>query len=129
MIMPRSSVGIRMAAAVAILTVPPSTAFAHHSFAMFDNSREVVLEGSVTEYRWTNPHGRIVLTVVEKGQPVQYAIETPSPNDLSRAGWTSTSLKAGDRAKITIHPLRDGSKGGSLVRGVLPDGRTLSLAN
>ena len=59
---------------------------------------------------------------------VGYAIESPSPNLLSRSGWTSASLKPGDRVKITIQPLRDGSKGGSFVRGLFPNGRTLTLA-
>jgi hypothetical protein len=83
----------------------------------------------VREFRWTNPHCWIQLKVTENGQPVEYSIESPSPNLLTRSGWTSTSLKPGDRAKITIHPLRDGSKGGALVRGVLANGRTLTLAS
>lgn len=106
-----------------------SIALAHHSFAMFDNGRETILDGTVAEFRWANPHTWIQLRVIENGQSVEYSIETPSPNDLTRRGWTRTSLKAGDRVKITIHPLRDGSKGGSFVRGVLANGQTLTLAN
>ena len=122
--------GLMAVAATAVVAMTSaSTALAHHSFAMFDASKEIVLNGTVREFRWTNPHCWIHLTVIENGKPVEYSIESPSPNQLTRAGWTSTSLKAGDRAKITIQPLRDGSKGGSLVRGVMADGRTLTLAN
>jgi hypothetical protein len=106
-----------------------SAALAHHSFAMFDSGRETVLDGTVREFQWTNPHCWIRLTVMENGKPVEYSIESPAPNLLSRAGWSRTSLKPGDRAKITIQPLRDGSKGGSFVRGRLADGRTLTLAS
>ena len=117
------------AATAALAMAAASAALAHHSFAMFDTSKEVVLDGTVSEFRWTNPHTWIQLRVMERGRPVEYSIETPAPNELSRRGWTRTSLKAGDRAKITINPLRDGSKGGSFVRGALADGRTLTMAN
>jgi hypothetical protein len=110
-------------AAAALLAA--GTASAHHSFAMFDNQKEVVLEGTVREFQWTNPHSWVQLTVVENGQSVEYSIEGSSPNGLARRGWTRTSLKPGDRVKVTIHPLKDGSKGGSFVRAVLPDGKTL----
>jgi hypothetical protein len=116
-------------AAAVVMMAAASVALAHHSFSMFDSSKETILDGTVREFRWTNPHCWIQLRVIENGQPVEYSIESPSPNQLSRAGWTSTSLKAGDRAKITIQPLRDGSKGGSFVRGVLANGATLTLAN
>jgi hypothetical protein len=116
-------------ATAVVATAAASAALAHHSFAMFDNSKETVLDGTVSEFQWTNPHTWIQLKVTEDGQTVEYSIETPSPNELSRRGWTPASLKPGDRAKITIHPLRDGSKGGSFVRGVLANGRTLTLAN
>ena len=129
--MPRIRMFGRIAAAAtgALAMAAASAALAHHSFAMFDTSKEVVLDGTVSEFRWTNPHTWIRLTVTEGGKPVEYAIETPAPSELSRRGWTRTSLKPGDRAKITINPLRDGSKGGSFVRGALADGRTLTMAN
>ena len=31
-------------------------ALAHHSFAMFDQAKQVSLKGTVTEFQWTNPH-------------------------------------------------------------------------
>lgn len=116
------------AAAVWMLAAAPA-ALAHHSFAMFDSSKEAVLDGTVSEFQWSNPHSWIRLTVMEGGRPVEYSIEVPAPNALSRHGWTPTSLTPGERAKITINPLRDGSKGGSFVRALLGNGRTLTLAN
>lgn len=118
-----------VAAATVIAMASASAALAHHSFAMFDASKEVILNGTVSQFRWSNPHCFIKLKVIEKGEAVEYSIEAPSPNQLSGAGWSATSLKAGDRARITIQPLRDGSKGGSFVRAALADGRTLALAN
>ena len=50
-------------AGIATITVYAIPAVAHHSFAMFDASKTVTLEGSVKEFQWTNPHAWIMLTV------------------------------------------------------------------
>ena len=76
---------IALAAIAAVAMAAASAALAHHSFAMFDASKEVVLDGTIREFRWANPHCRIQIRVMEKGQPVDYSIESPSPNELSRA--------------------------------------------
>jgi hypothetical protein len=100
-------------AAGAALSTP---AFAHHSFAMFDNQKNLVLEGTIKEFQWTNPHSWIQVVVKDSaGKSVEWSIEGGSPNGLARSGWKRTSIKAGDKAVITIHPLKDGSPGGSLA--------------
>ena len=114
-----------VAASGLILALGSSAALAHHSFAMFDNSKNVTIEGTVKEFQWTNPHSWIQLVVTEAGQSVEYSIEADSPNILSRRGWSKASFAPGDRVKITIHPMKDGSKGGSYVTAVLADGTTL----
>jgi hypothetical protein len=91
-------------------------ASAHHSFAMFDNQKQMTLEGTVKEFQWTNPHTWIQVMVKDKsGKDVEWSIEGGSPNGLSRQGWKRTSLKPGDKATVIIHPLKDGSNGGSLM--------------
>jgi hypothetical protein len=101
-------------------------AFAHHSFAMFDQSKDVTLEGVVTEFQWTNPHAFIHIEVPNKsGGKDLWQVELNSPNNLRRQGWRSTSLKAGDAVILVLKPLRDGSKGGLFVSVKLPDGTTL----
>ena len=101
-------------------------ASAHHSFAMFDRSRDVVLKGTVREFQWTNPHSFIELEVGDaQGAVTTYSIEMNSPNNLTRQGWKSSSLKTGDKVLLTMSPLRDGSKGGLFLAVQLPDGRVL----
>ncbi|MGZ5985281.1 MAG: DUF6152 family protein, partial [Caulobacteraceae bacterium] len=83
-------------AAVSALAAPaiPSGAWAHHSFAMFDRQKEVTLKGTVKEFQWTNPHSFIEIEVPdEKGAITAYSIEMNSPNNLTRQGWKSSSLK------------------------------------
>jgi hypothetical protein len=91
---------------------------AHHSFAMFDPAQVVVLDGAVKEFSWTNPHVTIVMMVRPKGggDPQVWTVELTSPGNLTRAGWTRTTLKAGDQAEVTIHPLRNGQHGGGFMK-------------
>jgi hypothetical protein len=100
-------------AAVALAAAP---AFAHHSFAMFDSAKNVTLEGTIKEFQWTNPHSWVQIVVKDaSGKDVEWSIEGGSPNGLARQGWKRTSLKPGDKAVLVMHPLKDGTAGGSLV--------------
>ena len=105
----------------ATLAVMP--AYAHHSFAMFDYTKSVTMEGTVKEFSWTNPH--VVLWVVanpKDGQPEQiWSLETTSPGNLTRAGWTKHTFNPGDRVRVEFAPLRSGETGGSFKRAILTD--------
>ena len=103
-----------------------SSGWAHHSMTMFDPKKQVELDGIVKEFQWTNPHVWIQLVVSDGGKEIEYSIEGASPFSLSRASWTRTSLKPGDRVKITIRPLRSGAAGGLFVRAIFPNGRVLT---
>ncbi len=100
-----------------------SPALAHHSFAMFDQSKTITLEGAVKELRWTNPHVFIqVLVKSERGADEEWSIEMTSPEHLARTGWRPGTLKAGDPVTLLIHPLVDGDRGGQYLSGTGPDG-------
>jgi uncharacterized protein DUF6152 len=108
-------------AAAALLTA--SAALAHHSFAMFDQSTTVTLAGTVMEFRWTNPHVFIEMLVKnDSGADEQWSIEMTSPEHLARAGWRPSTLKPGDALTLSIHPMRDGIKGGQYLSGIGPKG-------
>lgn len=101
------------------------SAVAHHSFATFDQTKETTLVGTIKEVQWTNPHIWVqVLVKSAAGETVEWSIEGGSPNGLSRQGWKRTSLNAGDPVEMIIHPLKDGSNGGSLIR-VCVNGRLI----
>src|SRR5215831_3941023 len=53
-----SALGVTLA-----VVVGASRAAAHHSFAMFDTTKQVTLAGTVTMFEWTNPHAYIELDV------------------------------------------------------------------
>jgi hypothetical protein len=122
---------LRLLAMATMLTLSEGDALAHHSFAMFDQSREVSLVGTVTEFQWTNPHAFIHLSVVPAsgGAAEVWDIELNSPNNLKRQGWKATSLKAGDKVTLRANPLRDPAhKGGLFISVTLPDGTVLGEA-
>ena len=95
------------------LIAASGTAIAHHSFAMFDQQNPVDLEGVVQEFKFTNPHTFIVLSVKQDNGSTQiWSLEGTSPSALVRGGWSSKSLKAGDQIKVKMWPLRSGAPGG-----------------
>jgi hypothetical protein len=109
----------------AVLAVS-SSADAHHSAAMFDASKEVTLAGTVKEFQWMSPHCWIQLLVPDAarpdGAPVEWGIEMDNPLGLTRHGWKASTLKAGDRIVVIVHPLRDGTNGAQVVRVTRADG-------
>jgi hypothetical protein len=102
---------------------------AHHSFAMFDQSKKIVLKGTVTEFQWTNPHSFLELdTQGADGKTMHWSLELNSPNNLKRQGWARNSVKPGDVVSVTFNPLRDGKPGGLFNSLVLPNGKVLAEA-
>jgi hypothetical protein len=115
-----------LALAACLTVAAASPALAHHSFAMFDRSKQVTLVGTVKEFQYTNPHSWLYLVVMTpSGAADEWTIEALSPNVLSRAGWKKNSITAGQKVTVLISPLRDGTHGGNLISVTLPDGVTL----
>ena len=90
------------------------TAYAHHSFAMFDTDHPTELTGTVQEFKFTSPHTFILLKVKgTDGAETVWNLEGASPSALVREGWASKTLKEGDELKMKIDPLRSGAPGGA----------------
>ena len=124
-ILPSLSVSSLFAVSL-VMTGLGSPAFAHHSFAMFDQTQVVSVTGTVTRFDWQNPHTWLYIsTEGESGAAAAYSFETSSPSSLMSTGWTAESIQVGDRVEIDFHPLRDGTNGGQLRTIWLPDGTEL----
>ena len=103
-------------------------AYAHHTASMFAMDKEVVLNGTVKEFQYTNPHSWIqVMVPGATGTPVEWSIETQAPIVLLRAGIKPTSFQPGDKITIRLHPLKDGGAGGELIDAKKEDGSVVSL--
>src|SRR5262245_48987818 len=116
---------IALGLGVALATTVPVSA--HHSFAMFDMEKNVEYTGTITEWKWQNPHVHFnVLIKAGSGVDPQtvgtWDVEGGSINIMTRQGWTRASYKLGDPVKLVGHPMKDGSKGISLFYAIQPDG-------
>jgi hypothetical protein len=102
-------------------------ASAHHSFAMFDPDRTVILNGSVAQLEWSNPHVWLLMMVADPatGKPLQYGVEMGSVARSTYDGWKPDTVKPGDTITVSMHPNKDGSRGGMYLSAQLPDGRKL----
>jgi len=83
---------------------------AHHSFAVyFDPEKNVTITGKVVAFRFTNPHGLVVLSVTDaQGKVTEWRAETNAPVVLTRRGWTRDVIKPGETITIEGWGSRDG---------------------
>jgi hypothetical protein len=108
------------------LGLSTAPAHAHHAFSRVDREAVVNLTGTVQEFRWTQPHGWVLLDVQDPDATINgWSIETPPPTVLARLGWSRYSLMPGQHVRLTIHPFKDGSRSGSLINATLRNGRVL----
>jgi phage-related protein len=118
---------IRVLIGTLALSAVPVLVSAHHSSAMFDQSRSLTLKGAIKEFRWTNPHVLIQLLVEgsEGQQAEEWSIEMDSPESLARGGWRPDMLRTDDTVTLVIQPRRDNTNGGRYVSGAGPRGRLI----
>ena len=116
------------AIAVAAFT---ASAFAHHSFTMFDETKTMTLSGVVKEFEWTNPHSwlRVMVTDEKTGKAGLWAYELSSPARLITMGMSAASAKPGDVVSVTFHPMRDGTRAGRFLGATLANGKVISRAD
>ena len=115
---------VSLAGLAFLAAAPPAEA--HHSAAMFDPAAPKTLTGTVREFQWTNPHCYIQLLVrSDDGVEEEWSLEMGAPTHLQRLGWRKSTLRAGDRITVTIHPLRNGGKGGEVQEAIAADGQPL----
>lgn len=115
-------------AALALMagTMAMTSADAHHSFGMFDMTKEVTIEGKVRKFQWTNPHSYIQIVAKDAaGKDVEYSMEMGAPMYLYARGWRPSTLKPGMDISITMHPLRNGKPGGVVMDVTTPDGKPI----
>ena len=99
---------------------------AHHSAGLlYDLSKEVEIQGSVTRYELGNPHLRIYFDHDNNGQTEKWMAEGGSRTVLLRQGWNGDEIKPGDVITIRGNPSRDGSNIIHVLNLSLPDGRKL----
>jgi hypothetical protein len=108
------------------VAVFPAVVSAHQSFAMFDATQTLTVQGTVKVFQWGNPHTWLdVLIMTQDGTAKPLSLELNGLSGLVRRGWKPGTVKPGDKVEVAYHPMRDGTPAGQLLQLVTPDGHTL----
>jgi hypothetical protein len=95
-----------LAAGLCVVAAP---AIAHHSGAMFEETKEVTLTGVVKEFQFTNPHSWLLVDVKgADGKVTTWGFEAEGPSSMTRAGIRLKDFTPGTPVTITGRPMKDG---------------------
>jgi len=110
--------------AVSIFCAPLA---AHHGYAAYDTDKKVTVKGTVTDWRWSNPHCVLQLDVTDgTGQVSHWVAETENPATMARNGWSKEAIKVGDQITVSAIPVKNGRPVGRILELVLPNGQHLA---
>jgi len=116
-------------AAMGILSLAATLA-AHHGTSNYETTaKTITVNAVVTEFVWSNPHVYVLFDVKDdQGKIVHWAGEMNSPSVLRNAGWSKTTLKAGDQITVTLRPNKAGTPVGLLSRAnMIVNGKPLAI--
>lgn len=101
---------------------------AHHGgTSLYDVSKQITVDATVTEFVWTNPHVEIGLDAKDdKGNVVHWLLESSSPPVMVSHGWSRKILQPGDVVKVTFNPSMRGANVGRLIKLIKADGTELT---
>jgi Family of unknown function (DUF6152) len=90
------------AAWLATLATVGTPALGHHSlYGVYERSEDTSLEGTVTEFRFVNPHPVLVIEIGrEDGSRESWELEMDNRRELAGIGITASSFPPGDRVLV-----------------------------
>ena len=108
----RRFVAFVLAGGLLLLSAP---VFAHHGASQYDLQHTKSLTATVTGLLWSNPHCILSFDAKDdKGAVKHWSVELHNPLVLTRAGWSSTTVKPGDEIQVTFYPAKNGAGSGRL---------------
>src|SRR6516225_7364454 len=94
-------------------------AMAHHSFAMYDQSKTVTLTGVATRFVAQANHAELhFVPLGPDNKPITWGVEMAGAAAVAQQGITAQSFAAGTIFSVKLNPLRDGSNFGSRVGAI-----------
>jgi uncharacterized protein DUF6152 len=121
-----STMAAGLALLAGLLEVP---VFAHHSFAMYDQTKTVTLTGVVTRFVAQANHAELHFVLIapdrkalakgEDGKYVQWGVEMAGAAAVAQQGITAATFGVGTVFSVRLNPLRDGSNFGSRVGAIV----------
>ena len=123
----RAKILFLMICVVAVLIVSGPTS-AHHGTAAYDTKNIVTVKGTMTDFRFINPHVQLYFDVKsEKGEVEKWQAELTAPNKLSRAGWDKYTLKPGDSITASGYVTKNDAHTMWINKLIGPSGEALHL--
>jgi hypothetical protein len=116
-----TSVSIGAIAAAAALALA-GQASAHHSFAMYDQTKTLILTGVTNQYIAQANHAELHFFLIgadgrlekdKDGKNVDYGVEMAGAAAMAQQGITAATFPAGTIFSVKVNPMRDGSNFGS----------------
>lgn len=103
-------------------------AFAHHGTAAYDLTKTVTVSGTVTEFRFLNPHVLVFWEVKDETGKVQlWSGERGGPNSAARNGWNKNIIKPGDQVTISGRQSKNGTPT-MVISKIILNGKDISGA-
>lgn len=97
--------------AVVAFLLAAGQAGAHHAIAaIYDSSKQLTLDGIVTEFRFISPHPIVVIEVEKSGRKETWRLEMDNRGELSAVGMRADTLRKGDRLVVKGGVARDQSR-------------------
>jgi hypothetical protein len=102
-------------------------ALSHHSFAMYDETKTVVLTGVAHQYIAQASHAELHFYVIgpdgqlnkdKDGKYVDWGVEMAGAAALAQQGITAETFPAGTIFSVKMNPLRDGRNFGSRIGAI-----------
>lgn len=82
---------------------------AHHSPAQFDLTRDAIVEGTIAEVSWRNPHVYFELNVTSAdGGTTTRRIEAGPASNMAGLGFHADAVSVGDHVIVQVKPNRRG---------------------
>ncbi len=85
--------------------------YGHHSPTIFDTQRYVTIEGRITQFDYSNPHGYITVEAQDENcEPVVWELETIAALAMRRRGIAQDDLVVGDWISVESYPPRNSAR-------------------
>lgn len=112
--------------ALAICAIAATPLFAHHGRGFKYSDNEVSVKGTVSQVAWRNPHVRVFVDVKDQaGKVVTWEFEGAGTTNLAQQGYSRTTLKIGQEITAVVHPARNGTPEGHIVRFLNTEGKEI----
>jgi hypothetical protein len=117
---------LAIACGAAAVGLAGATANAHHSFAMYDQTKQDTYTGKLIRFIPGANHAQLLFEIVDAGgkpqtgadgKPITWGVELGPAATIAKQGVTVESFPLGTIITVTLNPLRNGKTFGAMAQG------------